>query len=72
MWIYLMHGSVSEEKLKSVSFSLQSSLSLGHLPRLFSTSVSCLLSPHTQIISAATQTLKVGYKWFVIFLILFS
>ncbi|KAI7805897.1 RRP12-like protein [Triplophysa rosa] len=38
--------------------SLQSSLSLGHLPRLFSISVSCLLSPHTQVVSAATQTLK--------------
>ncbi|XP_030626814.1 RRP12-like protein isoform X2 [Chanos chanos] len=38
--------------------SLQSSLSLGHLPRLFSTAMSCLLSPHTQVVSAATQTLK--------------
>ncbi|KAL6487209.1 hypothetical protein MHYP_G00038350 [Metynnis hypsauchen] len=39
--------------------SLQSSLSLGHLPRLFSTTMSCLLSPHTQVVSAATQTLKI-------------
>ncbi|XP_051504404.1 RRP12-like protein [Myxocyprinus asiaticus] len=38
--------------------SLQSSLSLGHLPRLFSITMSCLLSPHTQVVSAATQTLK--------------
>ncbi|XP_048061220.1 RRP12-like protein [Megalobrama amblycephala] len=38
--------------------SLQSSLSLGHLPRLFSVAMSCLLSPHTQVVSAATQTLK--------------
>lgn len=38
--------------------SLQSSLSLGHLPRLFSIAMSCLLSPHTQVVSAATQTLK--------------
>ncbi|GAA6107350.1 RRP12-like protein [Tachysurus ichikawai] len=38
--------------------SLQSSLSLGHLPRLFSASMSCLLSPHTQVVSAATQILK--------------
>ncbi|KAK3554266.1 hypothetical protein QTP70_020128 [Hemibagrus guttatus] len=38
--------------------SLQSSLSLGHLPRLFSASLSCLLSPHTQVVSAAAQTLK--------------
>ncbi|KAK7930832.1 hypothetical protein WMY93_007227 [Mugilogobius chulae] len=38
---------------------LQSSLSLGHLPRLFSAAVSCLLSPHSQVVSAATSTLKV-------------
>uniref|UniRef100_A0A672PW33 Uncharacterized protein n=1 Tax=Sinocyclocheilus grahami TaxID=75366 RepID=A0A672PW33_SINGR len=38
--------------------SLQSSLSIGHLPRLFSVTMSCLLSPHTQVVSAATQTLK--------------
>ncbi|XP_061083822.1 RRP12-like protein [Conger conger] len=38
--------------------SLQSSLSLGHLPRLFSTTMSCLLSPHSQVVSTATQTLK--------------
>ncbi|KAI4877623.1 hypothetical protein NFI96_022980, partial [Prochilodus magdalenae] len=38
--------------------SLQISLSLGHLPRLFSTAMSCLLSPHTQVVSAATQALK--------------
>uniref|UniRef100_A0A3B5LVL1 Ribosomal RNA processing 12 homolog n=1 Tax=Xiphophorus couchianus TaxID=32473 RepID=A0A3B5LVL1_9TELE len=38
--------------------SLQSSLSLGHLPRLFSSTMSCLLSPHTQVVSAATNTLK--------------
>ncbi|XP_022619336.1 RRP12-like protein [Seriola dumerili] len=37
---------------------LQSSLSLGHLPRLFSAAMSCLLSPHTQVVSAATNTLK--------------
>uniref|UniRef100_A0A8C4E408 Ribosomal RNA processing 12 homolog n=1 Tax=Dicentrarchus labrax TaxID=13489 RepID=A0A8C4E408_DICLA len=37
---------------------LQSSLSLGHLPRLFSAATSCLLSPHTQVVSAATNTLK--------------
>ncbi|KAM6997818.1 RRP12-like protein [Tautogolabrus adspersus] len=38
--------------------SLQSSLSLGHLPRLFSSAMSCLLSPHTQVVSAAAGTLK--------------
>ncbi|XP_056290928.1 RRP12-like protein isoform X2 [Pseudoliparis swirei] len=37
---------------------LQSTLSLGHLPRLFSAATSCLLSPHTQVASAATNTLK--------------
>ncbi|XP_073689985.1 RRP12-like protein [Garra rufa] len=37
---------------------LQSSLTIGHLPRLFSVTMSCLLSPHTQVVSAATQTLK--------------
>ncbi|KAG7511906.1 RRP12 [Solea senegalensis] len=37
---------------------LQSSLSLGHLPRLFSAAMSCLLSPHAQVVSAATNTLK--------------
>ncbi|XP_060624215.2 RRP12-like protein [Anolis sagrei] len=30
-----------------------------HLPRLFSTSMNCFLSPHTQVVSAAAQTLKV-------------
>lgn len=37
---------------------LQSDLCLGHLPRLFSTSMNCLLSPHMQVVSAATRTLK--------------
>ncbi|XP_076021629.1 RRP12-like protein [Genypterus blacodes] len=37
---------------------LQSSLSLGHLPRLFSVATSCLLSPHTQVVSAAANALK--------------
>lgn len=40
--------------------SLQSSLGLGHLPRLFSATMSCLLSPHTQVVTAAASTLKVG------------
>lgn len=39
--------------------SLQSSLGLGHLPRLFSAAMSCLLSPHAQVVSAAANTLKV-------------
>ncbi|XP_075072014.1 RRP12-like protein [Mixophyes fleayi] len=37
---------------------LQNDLCLGHLPRLFSTSVNCLLSPHTQVVTAAAYTLK--------------
>ncbi|XP_056384885.1 RRP12-like protein [Hyla sarda] len=37
---------------------LQSDLCLGHLPRLFSTSMNCLLSPHTQVVSAAAGTMK--------------
>lgn len=43
-----------------IFFRLQSSLSLGHLPRLFSAAMSCLLSPHTQVVSAAANTLKVN------------
>ncbi|MBN3295832.1 RRP12 protein, partial [Amia calva] len=38
--------------------SLQCALCLGHLPRLFLTTMNCFLSPHTQVISAAAQTLK--------------
>ncbi|KAG8435420.1 hypothetical protein GDO86_013382 [Hymenochirus boettgeri] len=37
---------------------LQNELCLGHLPRMFLTSVNCLLSPHQQVVSAASQTLK--------------
>ncbi|KAM9809126.1 LOW QUALITY PROTEIN: RRP12-like protein [Syngnathus typhle] len=37
---------------------LQSSLSLGHMPRLFSAAMSCLLSPHVQVVSAAASMLK--------------
>ncbi|XP_057703940.1 RRP12-like protein [Corythoichthys intestinalis] len=37
---------------------LQSSLTLGHLPRLFSAAMSCLLSPHSQVVSAAATMLK--------------
>lgn len=43
-----------------LSSSLQSSLGLGHLPRLFSATMSCLLSPHVQVVTAAAGTLKVG------------
>ncbi|EHH19266.1 hypothetical protein EGK_19943 [Macaca mulatta] len=37
---------------------LQWDLGLGHLPRFFGTSVTCLLSPHSQVVTAATQSLK--------------
>ncbi|XP_062319179.1 RRP12-like protein [Osmerus eperlanus] len=37
---------------------LQSALSLAHLPRLCSAAMSCLLSPHTQVVAAAASTLK--------------
>ncbi|KAI3363169.1 hypothetical protein L3Q82_011818 [Scortum barcoo] len=46
------------EKAHAHLASLQSSLSLGHLPRLFSAAMSCLLSPHTQVVSAAANILK--------------
>nr|XP_040034063.1 RRP12-like protein [Gasterosteus aculeatus aculeatus] len=46
------------EKAHVYLASSQSSLSLGHLPRLFSAAMSCLLSPHTQVVAAATSTLK--------------
>ena len=41
---------------------LQSALSLAHLPRLCSAAMSCLLSPHTQVVAAAASTLKVGAR----------
>ncbi|KAM4637106.1 RRP12-like protein [Discoglossus pictus] len=37
---------------------LQSELCFGHLPRLFSTSMNCFLSPHVQVVSAVAKTLK--------------
>ncbi|XP_057635181.1 RRP12-like protein [Chionomys nivalis] len=33
-------------------------LGLGHLARFFGMAVTCLLSPHSQVVAAATQTLK--------------
>lgn len=38
---------------------MQRDLGLGHLARFFGTVVTCLLSPHSQVVAAATQTLKV-------------
>ncbi|MEJ1276383.1 RRP12-like protein isoform X1 [Cricetulus griseus] len=37
---------------------MQRDLGLGHLARFFGTVVTCLLSPHSQVVAAATQTLK--------------
>uniref|UniRef100_A0A8C9IAC6 Ribosomal RNA processing 12 homolog n=1 Tax=Piliocolobus tephrosceles TaxID=591936 RepID=A0A8C9IAC6_9PRIM len=37
---------------------LQWDLGLGHLPRFFGTAVTCLLSPHSQVVTAAAQSLK--------------
>ncbi|XP_037660689.1 RRP12-like protein isoform X1 [Choloepus didactylus] len=37
---------------------LQWDLGLGHLPRFFGTAMTCLLSPHSQVVTAATQSLK--------------
>uniref|UniRef100_A0A4W3IP71 Ribosomal RNA processing 12 homolog n=1 Tax=Callorhinchus milii TaxID=7868 RepID=A0A4W3IP71_CALMI len=47
------------EKAHINLFRLQSSLCLAHLPRLFSTAMNCLLSPHSQVLSAAAQAMKV-------------
>ncbi|NXT49432.1 RRP12 protein, partial [Pluvianellus socialis] len=37
---------------------LQKDLCLAHLPRLFSAAMNCFLSPHSQVVSAAAQTLE--------------
>ncbi|XP_053439817.1 RRP12-like protein [Nycticebus coucang] len=37
---------------------LQRDLGLSHLPRFFGTAMTCLLSPHLQVVTAATQSLK--------------
>ncbi|XP_006831263.1 PREDICTED: RRP12-like protein isoform X2 [Chrysochloris asiatica] len=37
---------------------LQRDLGLGHLPRFFGTAMTCLLSPHSQVVATATQSLK--------------
>ncbi|XP_006880133.1 PREDICTED: RRP12-like protein isoform X2 [Elephantulus edwardii] len=37
---------------------LHRDLGLGHLPRFFGTAMTCLLSPHLQVVAAATQSLK--------------
>ncbi|CAK7299731.1 RRP12-like protein [Vulpes lagopus] len=37
---------------------LQRDLGLGHLPRFFGTATTCLLSSHSQVVTAATQSLQ--------------
>nr|XP_044987580.1 RRP12-like protein [Jaculus jaculus] len=37
---------------------LQRDLGLGHLARFFGTAMTCFLSPHSQVVAAATQSLK--------------
>ncbi|XP_075830211.1 RRP12-like protein [Microtus pennsylvanicus] len=37
---------------------MQRDLGLGHLARFFGMAMTCLLSPHSQVVAAATQTLK--------------
>uniref|UniRef100_A0A3Q2Q955 Ribosomal RNA processing 12 homolog n=1 Tax=Fundulus heteroclitus TaxID=8078 RepID=A0A3Q2Q955_FUNHE len=46
-----------------VHLALQSSLSLGHLPRLFSAAMSCLLSPHTQSIVEEGLSYRFHASW---------
>ncbi|XP_015455468.1 RRP12-like protein isoform X2 [Pteropus alecto] len=41
---------------------LQRDLGLGHLPRFFGTATTCLLSPHSQVVTAATQSLQETLK----------
>ncbi|NXD28791.1 RRP12 protein, partial [Spelaeornis formosus] len=40
---------------------LQKDLCWAHLPRLFSAAMNCFLSPHSQVVSAAAQTLEVPH-----------
>ncbi|KAL2083097.1 hypothetical protein ACEWY4_020870 [Coilia grayii] len=46
------------EKAHTHLASLQSSLCVAHLPRFFSTAMSCLLSTHTRVVATATQAMK--------------
>lgn len=41
---------------------LQKDLCWAHLPRLFSAAMNCFLSPHSQVVSAAAQTLEVPHS----------
>ncbi|MGH0150138.1 UNVERIFIED_CONTAM: hypothetical protein FKN15_016687 [Acipenser sinensis] len=50
------------EKAHTHLSSLQISLCLGHLPRLFTAAMTCFLSPHVQVVSTAAQTLKTLLK----------
>ena len=46
---------------RSLFSRLQKDLCWAHLPRLFSAAVNCFLSPHSQVVSAAAQTLEVPH-----------
>ncbi|XP_027715392.1 RRP12-like protein [Vombatus ursinus] len=47
------------EKAHANLVRLQRDLGMGHLPRFFGAAMNCLLSPHTQVATAATQSLEV-------------
>ncbi|XP_020852477.1 RRP12-like protein [Phascolarctos cinereus] len=47
------------EKAHANLVRLQRDLGMGHLPRFFGAAMNCLLSPHAQVATAATQSLEV-------------
>ncbi|XP_072482690.1 RRP12-like protein [Notamacropus eugenii] len=51
-WLMVM------EKAHANLVRLQRDLGMGHLPRFFRAAMNCLLSPHAQVATAATQSLK--------------
>lgn len=57
MWVPKAQDQVPQ---KSCLHRLQRDLGLGHLPRFFGTATTCLLSPHSQVVTAATQSLQVA------------
>ncbi|XP_074089321.1 RRP12-like protein [Macrotis lagotis] len=52
-WLMVM------EKAHANLVRLQRDLGMGHLPRFFGAAMNCLLSPHAQVATAASQSLKV-------------
>lgn len=59
--IYVRLGNVVQiiKNNFSFDFRLQWDLCWAHLPRLFSVAMNCFLSPHSQVVDAAAQTLMV-------------